>query len=75
MMAVPCCDFLYGQCACNFIKIWSDNADYNKKCPMSGNFLIDQILAKFIQYNMTCMTQSTIFLWIPTFISMGKKFE
>ena len=72
LMTVPCCHFLCGQCACNFIKLWCDNADYNKKCPMCRNLLIDQIFAKSIQYNMTSMTQSTIFLWIPSFIYIGK---
>ena len=33
---------------------------------------IDQIFAKSIQYNMTSMTQSTLFIWIPTFIYIGK---
>ena len=72
LMTVPCCHFLCGQCACNFVKIWSDNADTNKKCPVCRNFLIDQIFAKSIQYNMSSMTQSTIFLWIPSFIYIGK---
>ena len=65
-MTVPCCHFLCGQCACNFIKIWSENAEYNKKCPMCRSFLMDQIFAKSIQYNMT------FFLWIPSFIYIGK---
>ena len=63
LMTVPCCHFFCGQCACNFIKIWSDNADDDiKKCPMCRNYLIDQIFAKSIQYNMTSMTQSTFFV-------------
>ena len=49
LMTVPCCHFLCGQC--NFIKIWSDNADVDKKCPMCQGYLIDQIFAKSIQYN------------------------
>ena len=64
--------FFCGQCACNFMKIWSDNAEVYKKCPMCRSYLIDQIFAKSIQYNMTSMTQSTFFIWIPTFIYKGK---
>ena len=71
-MTVPCCHFICGQCACNFLKIWSDNPEYNKKCPMCRSLLIDQIFAKSIQYNMTSLTQSTFFLWIPSFIYIGK---
>ena len=57
LMSVPCCHFLSGQCACNFIKIWSDNADDNKKCPMCRNYLIDQIFAKSFQYNMSSVSK------------------
>ena len=24
LMTVPCCHFICGQCACNFLKLWSD---------------------------------------------------
>ena len=72
LMTVPCCHFLCGQYACNFMKIWSDNAEADKKCPMCRNYLIDQIFGKSIQYNMTSMTQNTFFIWIPTFIYIGK---
>ena len=75
LMTVPCCHFLCGQCACNFVKIWSDNKDCEKKCPMCRNFLIDQIFAKSNQYIMTSMTQSTLFLWIPTFIYIGQNLD
>ena len=72
LMTVPSCHFLCGRCACNFIKIWSENAEYNKKCPMCRSFLMDQIFARLIQYNMTSLTQSTFFLWIPSFIYIWK---
>ena len=75
LMTVQCCHFICGECACKFIRMWSDNDKTNRKCPMCRNLLIDQIFAKSIQNNMTSMSQSTIFIWIPTFIYIKKKLE
>ena len=72
LMTVPCCHFICGHCACNFLKIWSDNPEYNKKCPMCRSLLIDQIFAKSIQYNMTSLTQSTFFYGYQASFILGK---
>ena len=66
IMTNPCGHILCSCCACQYVRIWQDEAEPNPRCPMCRQVLLDHKFTKAESIKISKINCTSLFIWVPS---------